>query len=208
MKDNKELVILAGKGSGGGSGTDTNAVHYTADSNRSDSEKAAARANIGAVGSVNAEFADGIELVQASSPSDSIQITVDTMAALESAIIIEGDQSQTVAIRGVANPTYPGDAANKAYVDGYQVDVSGTTPTITPVDHTDYKCGTLSSLTVTDPPATGKYSIVFTSGSTATTTTIPNTILGLESFAASANTLYEINVLDNRAVVGSWAVSS
>jgi hypothetical protein len=49
---------------------------------------------------------------------------------------------------------------------------------------------------------------VFTSGSTATSTTFPATILGLEDFAAEANTIYEINVLDNRAVVGSWAVSA
>lgn len=87
------------------------------------------------------------------------------------------------------------------------VPVSGTTPTITPAANTIYKCGELTSLTITDPPAAGAYSIVFTSGSTATTTTIPATILGLEDFAPEANTLYEINVLDNRAVVGSWAVS-
>lgn len=85
---------------------------------------------------------------------------------------------------------------------------TGATPTITPADNTIYNCGELTSLTISNPPATGSYSIVFTSGSTATTTTIPSTILGLEDFAAEANTLYEINVLDNRAVVGSWAVSS
>lgn len=84
--------------------------------------------------------------------------------------------------------------------------VSGTTPTITPEDNTIYECGELTSLTISNPPATGSYSIVFTSGSTATSTTIPATILGLEAFAAEANTIYEINVLDNRAVVGSWAV--
>ncbi len=87
------------------------------------------------------------------------------------------------------------------------VTVSGTTPTITPAANTIYNCGELTSLTISNPPATGAYSIVFTSGATATTTTIPATILGLEDFAAEANTLYEINVLDNRAVVGSWAVS-
>lgn len=79
---------------------------------------------------------------------------------------------------------------------------------IEPAANTIYKCGELTSLTISNPPATGAYSIVFTSGSTATTTTIPATILGLEDFAAEANTLYEINVLDNRAVVGSWAVSA
>ena len=88
------------------------------------------------------------------------------------------------------------------------VTVSGATPSIEPADRHIYKCGTLTSLTISNPPATGSYSIVFTSGSTATTTTIPATILGLEDFAPEANTVYEINVLDNRAVVGSWAVSS
>lgn len=88
------------------------------------------------------------------------------------------------------------------------VAVTGTTPTIEPQDNTIYNCGEVASLTISNPPATGAYSIVFTSGSTATTTTIPATILGLEDFAAEANTLYEINVLDNRAVVGSWAVSA
>ena len=88
------------------------------------------------------------------------------------------------------------------------VEVSGTTPTITPAANTVYRCGTLTSLTISNPPASGAYSIVFTSGSTATETTFPSSILGLEDFAAEANTLYEINVLDNRAVVGSWVVSS
>lgn len=88
------------------------------------------------------------------------------------------------------------------------VEVSGTTPTITPAANTTYNCGELTSLTISNPPATGAYSIVFTSGNTATETTFPATILGLEDFAAEANTIYEINVLDNRAVVGSWGVSA
>ena len=82
--------------------------------------------------------------------------------------------------------------------------VSGTTPTITPEANTIYQCGELSSLTITNPPATGAWSVVFTSGATATTTTIPASILGLEDFAPAANTLYEINVLDNRAVWRGW----
>jgi hypothetical protein len=80
---------------------------------------------------------------------------------------------------------------------------------ITPIDKGVYTCtaAALTSLTITNPPATGEYSIVFTSGATPTTTTFPSAILGLEDFAAEANTVYEINVLDNRAVVGSWAVT-
>lgn len=88
------------------------------------------------------------------------------------------------------------------------VEVSGTTPTITPINNRIYNCGEITSLTISNPTATGAYSIVFTSGSTATVTTFPATILGLENFAAEANTLYEINVLGNRAVIGSWAVSA
>lgn len=82
--------------------------------------------------------------------------------------------------------------------------ISGTTPTITPEANTIYQCGELSSLTITNPPATGAWSVVFTSGATATTTTIPASILGLEDFAPEANTIYEINVLDNRAVWSGW----
>lgn len=88
------------------------------------------------------------------------------------------------------------------------VAVSGTTPTITPAPNTIYTCGEVASLTISNPPAIGAYSVIFTSGSTATVTTFPATILGLESFAAETNTLYEINVLDNRAVIGKWAVSA
>lgn len=152
--DNKELVILAAKGSGGGGGA-SDAVRYT-EQTLTDGQKAQARSNIDAV----------------SQSSFSILNTT---------------------VQGLVT---------------YNVDVSGATPTITPAANRIYKCGELSSLTITDPPATGAYSIVFTSGSTATTTTIPATVLGLESFAAEANTLYEINILDNRAVVGSWAVSA
>lgn len=86
------------------------------------------------------------------------------------------------------------------------VAVTGTTPTITPAANTIYKCGELTSLTISNSPASGAYSIVFTSGATATTTTFPAAILGLEDFAAEANTRYEINVLDNRAVYNGWGV--
>jgi len=92
--------------------------------------------------------------------------------------------------------------------DVYVVRISGTSKTVMPMANHRYEYGELTSLTISNPPSTGAYSIVFTSGSTPTQTTFPATILGLEDFAAEANTMYEINVLDNRAVVGSWAVSS
>lgn len=88
------------------------------------------------------------------------------------------------------------------------VSSSETTASITPQNNTIYQFGELTSLTITNPPAIGAYSIIFTSGATATTTVIPNTMLGLEDFAAEANTIYEINVFNNRAVVGSWEATA
>lgn len=88
------------------------------------------------------------------------------------------------------------------------VNVEGATPTIEPADNCVYQCGVLDSLTISNSLSTGCYVIIFTSGSTPTVTTFPATILGLEDFAAEANTQYEINVLDNRAIVGGWAVST
>jgi hypothetical protein len=78
------------------------------------------------------------------------------------------------------------------------VEVSGTTPTITPATNTVYKCGELTSLTISNPPATGKYTIIFYSGATATTT------VGIENFAAEANKRYKITVEDNYATSDSW----
>lgn len=119
-----------------------------------------------------------------------------------------GVSTGPVLLRGVAAPVQAQDAANKVYVDGYTSVVVGASANITPDSNTTYYCGVLEQLTITTPPSTGAYSIVFTSGATPTTTIIPATVLGLETFVAAANTIYEINVLDNRAVVGSWEVAS
>lgn len=78
------------------------------------------------------------------------------------------------------------------------VAVSGATPTIEPQSNTIYNCGELTSLTISNPTATGKYSIVFFSGATPTTT------VGIENFAAEANKRYKITVEDNYATYDSW----
>ena len=148
MNNNKELVILAGKRSGGGG-------YITVDAAMSPT-------------SVNP-----------------VQNKVIYGALAYAAEIVDGKQDKPL-----------------------DETISETAVEITPEPNAIYHCGTLTSLTITDPYAVGAYSIIFTSGSTPTQTTFPATILGLEDFAAEANTMYEINVLDNRAVVGSWAVSS
>lgn len=92
-------------------------------------------------------------------------------------------------------------------LEGTTVTVEGSTPTITPAANTIYNCGTLDSLTISNPPTSGAYSIVFTSGATATDLAVPPSIVMPDGFSVDANTRYEINVLDGYVVVGSWAVS-
>lgn len=90
--------------------------------------------------------------------------------------------------------------------------VTGTAVTITPLPGMFYECSdTVTDLQINTPSPDvyhRGWTVRFTSGSTAPRTIIPATIRGLEAFAAEANTTYEINVLDNLAVVGSWAVSA
>lgn len=88
------------------------------------------------------------------------------------------------------------------------VEVSGTTPTITPINNRIYNCGEVASLTISNPPATGAYSVTFTSGSTATDLSVDPAIKMPDGFSVEANKRYEINVSGGYAVVGSWAVSA
>lgn len=120
-------------------GGDADAVHYSADSNKTDVEKAQARANI------NAEEATTIETI------------------------------------------------------------SGTTVTITPVNNYIYKCGELASLTISNPPVTGSYEIIFTSGATATSFSIPQTIYMPDSFSIEANMRYEISISDSYGAGMGWS---
>ena len=78
------------------------------------------------------------------------------------------------------------------------VAVSGTTPNITPAANTVYNCGELASLTISNSPATGKYTIIFYSGATPTTT------VGIANFAAEANKRYRIDVESGYATYDSW----
>lgn len=77
------------------------------------------------------------------------------------------------------------------------VSVSGTTPTIEPQANTIYNCGELASLTITDP-GNIKYSVIFFSGATATTT------VGIANFAAEPNKRYRIDVESGYATYDSW----
>lgn len=88
--------------------------------------------------------------------------------------------------------------------------VSGATPTVTAVANKQYICGTVSTLSFT-PASSGISDILFTSGSTATILTIPNTVKFPEWFDPSnlsANTTYEISVMNGTyGAVMAWATT-
>lgn len=193
---------------GGGGGGSANAVLYTAQT-LTEEQKAQARTNIGAISTE--------EIGTVFTLKGGVATVADLPASgnnVGDVYYVEAVSAGYIWLTSTSQPDgYWEELGQTIDLSAYELKPTvnaptGTTPTITPAANTIYKCGELTSLTVSNPPATGSYSIVFTSGSTATTTTIPSTILGLEDFAAEANTVYEINVFDNRAVVGSWAVSA
>ena len=85
--------------------------------------------------------------------------------------------------------------------------VTGSTPSITGVSNHRYICGTCSTLSIT-PPESGIIDVVFTSGTTATVLTVPNTVIFAAWFDKAnleANVTYEINIADGYGVVCKWA---
>ena len=87
--------------------------------------------------------------------------------------------------------------------------VTGTTPTIAAADNHIYKCGEVTSLTITGG-TTGEYIVVFTSGATPTVLNLPQALEDMmpDGFSVEANTKYEINVRDGWPFVGKKAVSA
>ena len=92
--------------------------------------------------------------------------------------------------------------------DEKTISVSGSTPTITAVPNARYICGEVSTLSFT-PCATGVCEVVFTSGSTAASLTVPNTVKWSDDFDPSdldASTTYALNILDGTmGVAAKWA---
>ena len=85
------------------------------------------------------------------------------------------------------------------------VQKTGTTETgLVARRDTIYIYGTLTSLKVTSFDPNGICDIIFTSGATATTVTLPTGVKLPTGFAWEANKTYEINVLNNLALVGTW----
>ena len=94
--------------------------------------------------------------------------------------------------------------------DEKDITVSGTTPSITAEPNARYICGEVSTLSFT-PCSNGVCEVVFSSGSSPATLTIPNTVLWSDSFDPSdidASTTYSIKVTDGiMGVAMKWAGS-
>ena len=86
--------------------------------------------------------------------------------------------------------------------------MTGTTPSITAKAGIRYMCGEVSTLSIT-PPASGDMEVIFTSGSTATVLTVPNTVKFPSWFDPTdleANKTYDMIITNGTfGVVTSWA---
>lgn len=229
--DNKEIVVLAGKGSsGGGGGSVTPASIVTATGQMDGTQKATTRNNLGAEakkfvvtvtesgGTYSAdksygEIADALEAgktVIAICEYDVYGLSQDNApSGAEGAAIVftsvpQANTVKTLTVTCVLDVDSWAFATKQLAEAQVNHNIGGATVTITPGANDVYKCGELTSLTVSSPPATGSYSIVFTSGSAATTTNFPVDIKFQEAFAAEANTRYEINVLNGYALAVGW----
>ena len=92
-------------------------------------------------------------------------------------------------------------------LDNPVVTVSGTTPTITGLAGHRYICGEVSTLSIT-PPQSGIVDVIFTSGTTATVLTVPNTVkfpAWFDPTDLEASKTYEISILEGTlGAVMSW----
>ena len=92
-------------------------------------------------------------------------------------------------------------------IEDNAVTIEEQTPSITAESDTRYICGTVTSLSFI-PSSSGICSVRFTSGTTPTVLTLPNTVVLPEWFDATSlesNTVYEISIADGvYGVVMTW----
>lgn len=121
-----------------------------------------------------------------------------------------GDTTQSASSNAVGNYTAVAKASIKNMLgiqaDLQVIEVSGASPTLSCIANARYVCGEVTSLSIT-PPTMGTCEIRFTSGSTPTVLTLPNTVKMPEWFTVEANRVYSINIEDGiYGVVASWPV--
>lgn len=190
-------------------------VYYNQDMALDSTYKATARNNIGAAAAADIPGASDVVRTSAQTltTEQQAQARTNIAAAAASAIPDVSDvvrttvqmftDSQKMRARSNIN------AAEEPIVVDYTQDTGAITIEAIQNDHI-YEIGNgATSVTITSIyPAAKSYMIVLTTGSTAPTVTGLSGVKGLENWAPDANTIYEISVYDNRAVVGSWEVTT
>lgn len=114
-------------------------------------------------------------------------------------------QGGTNAVQGGAIYTELGNKADKFA----KTTVSGTSVTQELAENTFYVFGEVSALTITlatpaDANIVNEYHFRFTSGSTATTLSLPNSVNMPSGFQVEASKTYEISIVDNYGVYTAW----
>lgn len=148
-------------------------------------EKVQARTNIGAASE------SGLE--------DVVTATTDLQNAVGLAVMYTA-QSPTPTQRTRAR------ANIKAEEETTLTEIQDSVVTITPADKTIYECGDVTSLTIGTTPDHIAFMVIFSCGTTPTNFSAPQNIRGLSDFNPQANTIYEINIYDRRAVWYGWPV--
>ncbi len=109
-------------------------------------------------------------------------------------------------------------AVIKTYVDQIKADLTATryvmtdaNATVTLKPNTLYIFPEMRTLSISlggtaDPSVVQEYRFRFTSGATATTLTLPASVMG--DLTVEANRIYEISILDNYLVSQSWEVNA
>ena len=142
-------------------------------------------------------------LIYLGAGSGSDTLTVTQLSGRMVPIPQAGDTGKLL---GVANNGRP---AWQQILPETVTDLSSTSITLAnAANNTVYSYGELTALTISAIANPGEFSITFTSGSTATVLTVPNTMIMPDGFSVEANTRYEINVKDGYAVCMGWAVSA
>ena len=214
---------------------DANSVHYTEDTGKTDAQKAQARANIGA--EPNKFVVTVTDEGETYSADKTFAEITAAISAGKTVIVTDGESIYNcvycdgISLAEFSNHSVEGGTATLSTIliddsdactfeaffaepKTKHISYNGSTRTITPEANTVYTCGEMTSLTISNPPATGDYAIKFTSGATPTTAVIPpkpamrwqtDDNEPPQGFPA-ANTRYEINVSDTYVVLASWPV--
>lgn len=217
--DNKDIVVLAGKGSsGGGGGEVTPASIVTATGQMDGTQKATTRSNLGAeakklvvtvtksgsVYSVDKTYAQINAAYQAGASvvfwygGNAIAYFDDS--GVEDAFIAEichygSNGPELVMIAVTESDTVVGGEylLQKAPTEST---VSGATPSVAAADNRLYNCGEVTTLTITSLPDNGLFTVLFASGATATQIVWPQdaTVELPEGQTIEANRIYELSV--------------